>query len=334
MENKVKVSVLVPVYGVEKYIERCARSLFNQTMKEGIEFIFVNDATNDKSIEIVEKILDEYPERKNQVIIIHNKANQGIAETRHIALQAAHGEYVIHCDSDDWVEAEMYELMYNKAKSKDADIVGCDNWIVTNNKKILRRQIFSLNQNSILKELTYLKGLISGYLVIRLIRREFYIKGKYRADKGITMLEDLAISFPMHLNTNKVGYVNKPLYHYNKTNETSISTQLSPNSLQSAIKVLDKLISMNVSDKIKNNLIRRRNNFYLFYIDNYSQFNPSYFRENFAKYIPNEIVNSFKGSQKFRYHSVINNKDKITKISLFFSALIQVLINKTKLIFS
>ena len=125
-DNRVKVSVLVPVYGVEKYIERCARSLFEQTMKDGIEFIFTDDCTRDRSIEILEKVVEEYPERKSQVKIIHHEKNQGLVSARVTGLKEAVGEYVIHCDSDDWVEREMYEIMYRQAKDTDSDIVVCD----------------------------------------------------------------------------------------------------------------------------------------------------------------------------------------------------------------
>ena len=143
--NNIKVSVCIPVYGVEKYIERCARSLFEQTMTEGIEFIFVNDCTKDKSIEILEKVLGEYPHRKEQVKIIHHKSNLGAATARITAIASCTGDYVIHCDSDDWVEADLYEKMYNRAVETNADMVYCDYIIdgVNKSKKVKFRTITS-----------------------------------------------------------------------------------------------------------------------------------------------------------------------------------------------
>ena len=91
-----RVSVCIPVYGVEKYIERCARSLFEQTMTDGIEFIFVNDCTKDNSIEILEKVLEEYPHRKEQVKIIHHEKNRGLVAARNTGLEHATGDYIIH----------------------------------------------------------------------------------------------------------------------------------------------------------------------------------------------------------------------------------------------
>ena len=129
--TNVKVSVCIPVYGVEKYIERCARSLFEQTMAEGIEFIFVNDCTKDRSIEILEQVLSEYPQRKEQVKIIHHKKNGGLVAARNTGLKHATGDYIIHCDSDDWVDLNMYEAMYNKAIETNADMVYSDFYINT-----------------------------------------------------------------------------------------------------------------------------------------------------------------------------------------------------------
>ncbi len=121
----IKVSVCIPVYGVEKYIERCARSLFEQTMKDGIEFIFVDDCTPDRSIEILERVLKEYPQREKQVTVLHHPVNRGLVAARNSALAAASGDYIIHCDSDDWVDLDLYEKMYAKAAETDADMVYC-----------------------------------------------------------------------------------------------------------------------------------------------------------------------------------------------------------------
>ena len=120
-----KVSVIIPVYGVEQYIERCARSLFEQTLDD-IEYLFIDDCTPDKSIEILKQVLEEYPQRKNQVVIHRMEHNSGQAKVREWGMRNATGEYVIHCDSDDWVDVHMYEDMYKKAKENNADVVLCD----------------------------------------------------------------------------------------------------------------------------------------------------------------------------------------------------------------
>ena len=103
-----KVSVLVPVYGVEKYIERCARSLFEQTYSD-LEYVFVNDCTPDQSIEILKKVMAEYPQRKNAVKIVNHAKNRGLAAARNTAYDNATGDFVTIVDSDDWLEWDALE---------------------------------------------------------------------------------------------------------------------------------------------------------------------------------------------------------------------------------
>ena len=126
-----KVSVIIPVYNVEKYIERCAVSLFEQTL-EDIEYIFVNDFTPDNSMDILEGVIQKYPKRINQIKIIQMAENSGQASARNTGFVNATGDFVIHCDSDDWVEVSMYEKLYAKAIDSKADIVVCDFFHETN----------------------------------------------------------------------------------------------------------------------------------------------------------------------------------------------------------
>lgn len=237
--SEIKVSVLVPVFGVEKYIEQCARSLFEQTMLDGIEFIFTDDCTTDKSISILTEVLKEYPHRKPQVKIIHHDENYGLAEARVTGLHAAQGEYVIHCDSDDWVEPNMYELLYAEAKKTGADIIGCDYFREVETQSNIIKEDFGISPSKMIGEMLTGKN-IEGYLWNRLIRRDFYLAGHFRAEKGITLLEDLAVTIPMHYATTRVGYVAQPLYHYSK-NPTSISNTLNTQNIESSLRVLHLL---------------------------------------------------------------------------------------------
>lgn len=117
--------MIVPVYNVAPYIEKCARSLLEQTL-ENMEIIFVDDKTPDNSIEIINSLLDNYPSRKSQTKIIHKRKNEGLAAARKDGILAATGEYIIHCDSDDWADTTLYRTLYEKAKETGADIVICD----------------------------------------------------------------------------------------------------------------------------------------------------------------------------------------------------------------
>jgi len=125
-----KVSVIVPVYNVEKYLEKCLDSLVNQTLKD-IEIIVVNDGSPDKSQEIIDKYAKKYKQIKPYI-----KENGGLSDARNFGLKKAAGEYIAFVDSDDYVDINMYEKMYNKAIKNNLDIVVCDlNYVYEDGKK-------------------------------------------------------------------------------------------------------------------------------------------------------------------------------------------------------
>ena len=118
-----KVSVIVPIYGVENYIERCARSLFSQTFKS-VEFIFVNDCTKDGSMDVLSDVRKEYPEA--DIKVINLERNMGLPQARRAGVEQATGDYILHVDSDDWIEPDMLEILYERAVDTGADMVCCD----------------------------------------------------------------------------------------------------------------------------------------------------------------------------------------------------------------
>ena len=108
------VSVIVPIYKTERFIKRCLQSLFEQTLSD-IEYIFVNDCTPDKSMEILSEVLNtSYSHKKPQVKIVSHDKNRGASVARNSGLSAATGQYVIFADSDDWVKQDAYAMMYDK----------------------------------------------------------------------------------------------------------------------------------------------------------------------------------------------------------------------------
>ena len=113
------LSVIIPVYNVEKYIQKCLNSLLAQTLKE-IEIIVVDDKGSDHSMNMVKQIKNDHP-RGHVISIIEMEHNSGAAAARNLGLQNAHGEYVAFVDSDDWCEPDMYETLYSRAKDNDCD---------------------------------------------------------------------------------------------------------------------------------------------------------------------------------------------------------------------
>ena len=120
-----QVSILVCVYNTEKYIGRCAESLFGQTLRD-VEYIFVDDSSTDNSIGVMESVLARYPERSEQVRTIRLAQNRGPEFARMTAAEHAAGDYLMFVDSDDYAEPDMAERLYRTAVETEADIVVCD----------------------------------------------------------------------------------------------------------------------------------------------------------------------------------------------------------------
>ena len=217
-----KVSVIVPVYGVEKYIERCARSLFEQTLDD-IEYLFIDDCTPDRSIEVLETVLEDYPQRKLHVTIHRMEQNSGQAKVREWGVKRATGEYVIHCDSDDWVDTEMYKTMYDEAKRDNLDMVVCD-VEVTDGKQIKELKIGCCSHkiDEILPNLLLQRE--SWSLCNKLIKRDIY--GNINLYPEGNMGEDMALILQMAFDFKSFSYIPKPFYFY-YTNPTSITKEKS-----------------------------------------------------------------------------------------------------------
>ena len=215
-----KVSVIIPIYNVERYIERCVVSLMSQTLEE-IEFIFVNDSTPDNSMSILKNVIAKYPERLGNIIILEHEDNQGLASARNTGLRCATGDFVIHCDSDDWVEVDMYEKMYNLALSDDADIVVCDVIHDYEDHESIEKLNPKMPARDVINKLNIRYG---WYLCNKLVKRSLIIENEIFPLIGMNMWEDLAVTNRMFYYAETVSYIDIPLYHYNRHNETSIVT--------------------------------------------------------------------------------------------------------------
>ena len=206
----VAVSVCIPVYKVEKYIEKCARTLFEQTMTDGIEFIFVNDCTPDKSIDVLEKVLEEYPQRKAQTRIIHHEKNCGPVAARNTAIKNASGNYIICCDSDDWIDLELYETMYRKALETDADVVCCP---IVWKRKTTSKMLPAIADTPA----EYVKknvGAHLNHLVTKLYRKEIVTGSILDVPGHLRMCEDMFCNLLMLEKCQKIAFVRNVYYYY------------------------------------------------------------------------------------------------------------------------
>lgn len=242
-----KVSVVVPIYNVSGYIGRCAQSLFSQTLHD-IEYIFVNDATPDNSIDILLSVLDQFPERKSQMRLVNHDSNKGLPAARNTGIALATGEYLFNCDSDDFLEPDMLRLMLDEAIRSDADMVWCD-WLLTfgSNERIMRQPEASTPRQALAD---MLNGSMKYNVWNKFIRRSLFIDHHIQFPAGYAMGEDMTI-IRIAAKAGKVANVAKPLYHYIRTNSGAMTQQYTParlDALRHNVQQTIDYLQANISD--------------------------------------------------------------------------------------
>lgn len=235
-----KVSVIIPVYKSEPYIERCVRSLFGQTLDD-LEFVFIDDCSPDYSINVMERVLSEYTDRKSQVKVIRHDVNLGVSAARQHGVDIAKGEYIIHCDPDDWVDPNFYETLYTEAKAKNADIVICDFCNHQNGEEaIIIQQPKYLDNISVLEGISgRLLHKLHGSLCNKLIKADCYTKSSFYLD--ITYCEDVAILFQILSHNVTISYVPNVFYHYRIDVPGSLVKKSDDAAIESDIRLIDHL---------------------------------------------------------------------------------------------
>ena len=218
------ISIIMPVYNVEAYFKRCVKSLFEQTF-DNLEFIFINDASPDKSLEILHQLMALYPNRVAQVKIIDHETNRGVAAARNTGLRHATGKYIGWVDSDDWVEATMFEQLYIVAEETHSDIVWSDLYYVGMGFKIRQSQYSEENKVAFIKSL--LSGTVHGTLCSSIAKREIYTQYKIQFTEGQNALEDKLTQIKLMYFAGKIKYVPEAYYYYVKDNENSITAKWS-----------------------------------------------------------------------------------------------------------
>lgn len=243
-----KVSVIIPFYKVAPFIERCARSLMEQTLKE-VEFIFVDDASPDDSADILQKVLAEYD--RDARVVVHEK-NQGLPAARNTGLAQAKGEFIFHCDSDDWMEPTMLEDLYNAATTSGADFAYCDFYIDFGDSMRHMPTPDYPDAETMVKE-GFLAGMMKYNVWNKLVRKELYdFPSPVRFPSGHSMGEDMTM-IALGLRSKGITRVAKPLYHYMKTNGGAFTNTFSDRHLAdiafNAGKIIDILQQLAIPDK-------------------------------------------------------------------------------------
>lgn len=239
-----KVSIIVPIYGVEQYIERCAVSLFEQTY-EDIEYIFVNDATPDKSMAVLEDVMKRYPKRAKQVKIVTHEQNKGLSAARNSGLKACTGMYVWHVDSDDYIALRAVTTLVETAEKHQADMVIFDVHVMA--AKGIYTEVVRYNSKE-----DYIKRLLQ-HTEKCAHWNKFYSKALLdrtgiRSDEQIRLAEDFAVTPRLLYSAERVAMVHEALYFYETRNQSSYVHNLSRTAIESQHRA-DKILTEFFADK-------------------------------------------------------------------------------------
>ena len=224
--NSVKISIIIPVYNVEKYISQCLDSAINQSLKD-IEIIIVDDCGSDKSMDIAK----EYAKNDSRIKIIKNSQNQGPFTSRNNAVLVANGEYLVFLDSDDFLDLRACEIAYNATKDGYYDIVRFNAYNYKNGNATIFDKILENDSFESLEEYANYMYRQKGYprwnLAFILIKRDIYLKAFEILDLKcrITMAEDALMNFVLWNLSNKFCHISDILYYYRNNPDSSTKTK-------------------------------------------------------------------------------------------------------------
>lgn len=244
--NNMKVSVIIPVYNSEKYLKQCLDSVVNQTLKN-IEIIVVNDGSTDNSLQIIQEYVNKYSNVK-----LINKQNEGCYKARNIGLEVADGEYIAFLDSDDYIESNMYEKLYLKAKQTNADIVSADYYIL-NDKKLK-----TVKLSSMIKLLEKTNNTLIGAekLILdaihwsRIFKKQMLFEKNIKFHSDIYMADDAFFHIITMLNAGKIVYISDILYTYRISRKDSITSSYNERNFD-CIKVAKRIMDYAITNNME-----------------------------------------------------------------------------------
>lgn len=306
MENtKDLISVIVPVYNVEKYLPQCIDSILNQTEKN-LEIILVDDGSLDNS----GKICDEFSKKDDRIVVIHKK-NNGLSSARNAGLEIAKGNYIGFVDSDDWLDKSMYEVLLKLLKENNSDISCCDFFKTANsNDSIPHIDNEIINSYNNIESLNnFYNGLYTQTVVAwnKLYKRELFKDISYPVGK---IHEDEGTTYKLYYKANKITYTNRPLYYYRIT-PNSITTSKFNKKRLDIIDVYDEKVKF-IKDINNEEIYSKTLKWYLFKLIN-CYFECSNNIENNTEYLT--LINQ-KVSETYKSY-IQSNKKQLHWIILF-----------------
>ena len=250
------VTIIIPVYKAECYMEYCANALFGQTFPN-IEYIFVDDFSPDSSINIVKRVALDYPNRADAIKYICHSRNRGVAAARNTGLFLATGTYVVFFDSDDWMEKNTVESMYEEIIRTNADIVWTDFYKTYPNHETLSVQKVDSTALACVKAL--LCEQMHGGLWNKLVRRKLYEESDIFFIPGLDVWEDLRVCIQLFSYAETVVYLPGAFYHYVQYNKNSVCAREILAGLNDTVGNAESICSFLVQKGICNKVSKEMN---------------------------------------------------------------------------
>lgn len=254
-QNQYLISVIVPIYNIEKYLNQCLESICNQSYNN-LEIILVDDGSIDNS----DKICDEFALKDTRIKVIH-KINEGVVRARKTGLAAAKGRYIGYVDGDDWIEPNMFERLYEVVSRENVDVAMCGRYEDTGNSSRAvyhgfpegrydkHKMLKKVYPNMIVNGEFFEWGLFPG-VWDKLFRKEILEKYQMEVDERLTMGEDAACVYPCLLNANSIYILNECLYHYRQSISSMVKQDLDNESIRERFNILYNSVMRNfVKDK-------------------------------------------------------------------------------------
>ena len=237
MENKIKISVVVPAYNVEKYIEKTLRSIMEQSLKE-IEIIVINDGSKDNTLTIIKKLMLE-----DSRIVLIDKKNGGVSQARNDGIKKARGEYISFIDGDDWIEKDFYKDCYKYGVKNNLDITATDAYIDYFRKK-RTKYLKEFETEEIISGKKYLSQLYKNNCLKvvwnKIIKKDIFIKNNLFFLENVPSGEDMNLTIKLGYVTSRIGKVNKAYYHYIQYPQ-SVTKQKTANKIYPFLKSFDDI---------------------------------------------------------------------------------------------
>ena len=280
MENKYAISVIVPIYNMEKLMRKCLDSILAQTFQD-YECLLIDDGSTDGS----PVICDEYAARNPRFIAYH-KPNGGLSDARNYGIEHAQGEYTIFFDPDDWVDAGCLTDMYAKVVETDADMVMCDLYYSDSyRQRYSKQEPKALNHYSVLRDI--INDNVQGFTVIKLIRRSLYHQYNLQYPFGMYGCEDQYTMCKLLKNDIKIAYLPQAYYHYMHYDQDSLSRHYDETTYQHDLRIRDLFVEIVIEDENLRRIAWEKKSLYIItrafkYGQEY--FNNQHFKRTFNSY--------------------------------------------------